>query len=67
MKKLILATLAFSVGVGLLAKSYYPSSSVEGISSSGAKVEPFLFALGVAICIICGTFLIKAIRDYLKQ
>lgn len=66
MKKLILGTIAFTPGVFLLVESYSPSYSVEGFVGGGASINPSLFVLGVAVCIVTGTFLIKAIRDYLK-
>jgi len=53
-KRLILATVAFAPGVFLLAAGH------------DARSEPLPFVLGLAVCIVAGAILIKAIRDYLK-
>jgi len=66
-KRLILATIAFTPGVFLLVKSYSPSYSgpFEGMGR-GERIDPLFFVLGLAACIVTGAVLIKAIRDYLK-
>jgi hypothetical protein len=73
LKKVILMTLAFCVGAGVLVSSYNPAVDNSYLHSAlmggyhGPSIEPLLFALGLAICIVAGVVLSKEIREYLKE
>ena len=48
-----------------MVASYNPSySSRRG--SGGASIEPLMFAPGVAITLVGGVLLLKAVKEYLK-
>ncbi len=72
-KKLVLTTLVFCIGIGFIVVSYSPDfddshnpTSLER-TAGGAFIKPLPFAFGLAVSIISGVVLIKAIRDYLEQ
>jgi hypothetical protein len=70
---IIKKTLIFCIGIGFIVSSYSPafddSHNPTSLyrSASGASIKPLPFALGLAICIISGVVLFKAIRDYLAE
>jgi len=44
------------------------SSRCSGLAPCVSRyIEPLPFAFGLAICIVSGVVLLKAIRDYLKE
>ena len=63
-KKVILTTLVLCVGVGIIVASFRRVGLV-GVHPTSFEIEPFSFSFGLAICIISGVVLLKAIRDYL--
>ncbi len=72
-KKIVLITLVFCIGMGFIVSSYSPSydSSHNPTSLSrsarGASIKPLPFAFGLVVCIVSGVVLLKEIRDYLKE
>ena len=64
-KKLVLTTLVFCAGIGVIVTSFR-HYGLYGTPNSGHEIEPFLFASGLAVCIVSGVVLLKAIRDYLE-
>jgi hypothetical protein len=72
MAYIIIKTLVFCIGVGFIVNSYSPafdsSHDPHALSryAEGAFIKPLPFALGLAICIVSGVVLLKAVRDYLK-
>lgn len=67
--KVVMATLVFCVGAGILVSAYQPASAGPGFTgrvANGASFDPVLFALGLGICLVSGVVLLKAVQEYLK-
>lgn len=61
MRNLILSAIGFAIGIGLIAMSYEAS-----VGPYGASVDPKYLVPDVAISIVTGAFLAKAIKAFLR-
>ena len=65
MKKVVLSSILFCIGIYFVILSYKPShSGLRG--TKGVDIYPIEFAIGFGVCIIGGVVLIKYIKEYLK-
>ena len=65
--KVALLSIAFSIGGGFIASSIRDKGLIAENMPAVYGIEPVAFSFGLAICLISGVVLLKAIREYLAE